>query len=670
MRPIFQIFVYALRQFERLYQDEIIAAAGRARHSVRADMCQPDDGAPGVTRPTFNDHLFAWHKAVLLVLGIALVPLVAHGTFRYANQVSTTGGQFNGSYPPSNLINNGFTSPTNTIDTRVDYLAAGNNYATASGTTANFDLTFNFTNEVELSGMHVWNYVFRSGAAGATSTNGGVNTFTLTFYPLTNGGGSVIGSYTGNVARAAWNALNPAQTINFGSTNAGVRSVVMRVLSNYGGSFAGMNEVAFETSTPPEISSFATSTNFVTHGSAATLSWVVSAGVTNLSITGVGNVLPFTTNGVGSVQVSPPRGHATYSLIANGSATNSLSLISLPAQDKVHIYLLIGQSNMAGAGRPYDAILDSPDARVLQFGSREGMESIWTQAKHPLTTLSGSPTAIGMGLEFAKTMLASNADPDTVICLINHAIGSSAIQWWSPGVIDNKQTNSITGLNYFLYDEAVQRATNAAAFGVIKGVLWHQGEYNSNTGNSNPSAEPELYASRLAALVDNLRRDLQSPGLPFVCGKFVPTWTNGSGTVFTVPTLVQRGLVEAALQDLPNQKFNTACVENNGLTGHEDEVIHFNAVSQRELGRRYAQQFLAISASHQFPPRLNHLHNGSLLNLSWPANYRGWRLEALTNSTLSAPGNWFTIAASASTNTVDISLNPGLQIACFRLRAP
>jgi hypothetical protein len=36
MRPIFQIFVYALRQFERLYQDEIIAAAGRARHSVRA----------------------------------------------------------------------------------------------------------------------------------------------------------------------------------------------------------------------------------------------------------------------------------------------------------------------------------------------------------------------------------------------------------------------------------------------------------------------------------------------------------------------------------------------------------------------------------------------------------------------------------------------------------
>lgn len=611
-----------------------------------------------------------YFRSIKLLLGIALLPLAAHGTFRYANQVSTTGGQFNGSYPPSNLSNNGFSAPTNIIDTRVDYLAAGKNYATASGTTANFDLTFNFTNSVDLVAMHVWNYVFRSGAAGATSVDGGVNAFTLTFCSDTNGGGSVIGSYTGSVARAVWNAVNTAQTVSFGSTNVGVRSVVMRVLSNYGGSFAGMNEVAFETSTPPEITAFASSTNFVAAGSSATLSWVVSAGVTNLTINGVGNVLPFTTNGVGSVQVSSSHGYVTYSLIANGSATNSVSLISLPPKDKLHIYLLIGQSNMQGNGRPYDSVLDSPDARVLQFGSRDGMESVWVQAKHPLTALSGSPTAIGMGLEFAKTMLASNADPDTVICLINHAIGSSAIQWWSPGVIDNKQTNSLTGLNYFLYDEAVQRATNAGQFGVIKGVLWHQGEYNSNTGNSNPSAEPELYASRLSALVDNLRRDLQSPGLPFVCGKFVPNWTNGVGTVFTVSTLVQRGLVEAALQDLPNQKFNTACVENSGLTGHEDEVIHFNAASQRELGRRYAQKFLTISASNQFPPKLNHQRTGGLLNLSWPSNYQGWLLEAQTNSNLSAPGNWFTIAASASTNTVDISINPGLQIACFRLRAP
>jgi hypothetical protein len=59
-------------------------------------------------------------------------------------------------------------------------------------------------------------------------------------------------------------------------------------------------------------------------------------------------------------------------------------------------------------------------------------------------------------LEFAKTMLASNADPDVVIGLINHAKGTTAIQWWAPGVMDNKQINPATGLNYYLYDEAVR----------------------------------------------------------------------------------------------------------------------------------------------------------------------------------------------------------------------
>jgi hypothetical protein len=56
-----------------------------------------------------------------------------HGAFRYADGVTTTGGQFNNSasYSPANLGNNGFTSPIDTIDTTVTYPAAGNNYATA-----------------------------------------------------------------------------------------------------------------------------------------------------------------------------------------------------------------------------------------------------------------------------------------------------------------------------------------------------------------------------------------------------------------------------------------------------------------------------------------------------------------------------------------------------------
>ena len=411
--------------------------------------------------------------------------------------------------------------------------------------------------------------------------------------------GSVIGIFSGNLNPAVWNAINSAQIVNFGVTSSGVRSVVMHVDSNHGSSsFAGMDELAFETASPaqlPVIGAFTISTNLVTYGSTATLNWQVDE-VTNLVMDhGIGDVLSLTTNGAGSIQIAPTHGYVTYTLVANGVESNSVSLIGLPPKEKLHIYLLIGQSNMEGHGTPFDPALDAPDPRVLQFGSRDGMESVFVEAQHPLTSLTAGGNEIGMGVEFAKTMLASNTDPDVVICLINHAKGSSAIQWWEPGALDNKQRNPQNGANYHLYDEAIQRVGAAEVYGVVKGVLWHQGEYNSIAHNSNPSPEPNLYAQRLQGLVDNLRRDLAIPGLPFLCGKFVPPWVNSSGRVFS-SSLAYRSTVEAVLADLPNHRFNTACVDNAGLIGREDQHIHFNAASQRELGRRYARKMLAISS--------------------------------------------------------------------------
>jgi len=616
-----------------------------------------------------------WRIACVILLVCRGSVAEIQAGFRYADDVTTTGGQFNLSYPPSNLINNGFTSPTNTIDTRVDYLAAGNNYATLTGTTANFDLKFNFSSTVDLTAMHVWNYVFRNGVNGATSTNNGVNAYTLTFYSGTNGTGSVLGSFSGNLIRAAWNALNLAQTVSFGGTNVGVRSVVMHVVSSYGGSsFTGIDELAFETASetePPVIISFTASTNLVTYGNVATLSWQVGA-VTNLVINnGVGNVLLQTTNGVGSIQIAPTNGFATYTLTANNVSTSSVSLIGLPQKEKLHIYLLMGQSNMEGAGTTLDPVLDAPQGRVLQFGSRDGMESQWIQAHHPLTSLTAGGSVIGMGLEFAKTMLASNSDPGVVICLINHAKGTTAIQWWAPGVLDDKQINPANGSNYYLYDEALARAKSATNYGLIKGVLWHQGEYNCNTNNSNPSAEPELYAQRVQALVDNLRRDLALPGLPFICGKFVPPWTNSFGTTFVAGTLHRRDIVEAALDDLPNQRFNTACAANAGLIGREDQTIHFDAGSQRELGRRYAQKLLAISAAASVPPPLGFQFTNSQLVLAWPFNYTGWTLQIQTNAlSRGLSTNWVVVSGSTGTNRVEIPINATNGSSFFRLQSP
>jgi hypothetical protein len=171
--------------------------------------------------------------------------------FRYADSVTTTGGQFGPSYPPTNLMNDEFDSATQTIDTRDNYFAAGNNYATASGTISNFNLTFEFDQPSKIDGMYVWNYVFRNGSAGATSPTCGVKGYTLTFYTSPKGTGSVINSiFSGTLLAATYNALNSAQTIKFTTAYQDVRSVVMHVSSNYGSTdFTGMNEIAFNAET-------------------------------------------------------------------------------------------------------------------------------------------------------------------------------------------------------------------------------------------------------------------------------------------------------------------------------------------------------------------------------------------------------------------------------------
>lgn len=526
--------------------------------------------------------------------------------FFYAGGVASTGGQFSSSYPPTNLMNNGFTSPADLINTTVDYAAAGKSYATVSGTVKNFNLTFEFPNPSMVDGMHVWNYVYRSGATGgSTSPLAGVNSYTLTFYDGPAATGAAIGTvFSGALNKAVFDAQNAAQSIYFDAPYQNVRSVVMRVLSNHGSTgFTGMNEVAFNgaASGSSSILSFASSAPFAQRPAKPTLSWSLGGSVTSLSISpGIGDVLPLTNAGSGSIEVSP-LGEQTYTLTLNGSITKTVSVVGLPAKEKLHLYLFIGQSNMQGAGSPYSEALDSPVPRVVKFGSRSKMESIFVKGGHSLTALETTTnSAVGMGIEFGKTILAAQTDPEVVIGIINHALGSTAIQWWAPGAKHTKEVNPVTGADYYLYDEAVQRVRAASNYGVLKGVLWHQGEYNSGT-NTNPDSDPANYGVRLQALVTNLRNSFGNPGLPFVCGKFVPaTWTYANGTPGAFTGLPSREIVEDALASLPNNKSNTFCVNNDGLRGRSDQLIHFDAYSQRLLGQRYAA---AINSFHADPFR-------------------------------------------------------------------
>lgn len=231
----------------------------------------------------------------------------------------------------------------------------------------------------------------------------------------------------------------------------------------------------------------------------------------------------------------------------------------------LHLYLLIGQSNMAGRG---DVEPQDREIHPRVFALDEAGQ--WVPAADPIHF--DKPVAgAGPGRTFGKIM--ADRDPTVRIGLIPCAVGGSPISAWRPGALW-EQTHSRP------YDDAIARAHVALRRGVLKGILWHQGESDSNEDDA------EQYEDRLVALVDALRTELEAPDVPFVCA------TLGD---FFLARNPWAETVNRALQRIPERVRCAACVDAGGL-GHKGDEVHFDAPAARELGRRYARAMIGLQA--------------------------------------------------------------------------
>ena len=110
------------------------------------------------------------------------------------------------------------------------------------------------------------------------------------------------------------------------------------------------------------------------------------------------------------------------------SATSASSPVPVtpPAnKDTFHIYLLMGQSNMAGRDtRTLASQVDNP--RVLALGA----DGQWVVARDPIHPKEGriEPGA-GPGIPFALEML--KADPKITIGLVPCAVGGTPLRRWT-----------------------------------------------------------------------------------------------------------------------------------------------------------------------------------------------------------------------------------------------
>lgn len=234
--------------------------------------------------------------------------------------------------------------------------------------------------------------------------------------------------------------------------------------------------------------------------------------------------------------------------------------VAIPSQkDSFHLYLLIGQSNMAGRGKIV-AKDNNPPARILKLDK----QNRWMPATDPLHYDKPAIAGVGPGSGFGPAMAV--ADKTITIGLIPSAFGGTPLKRWE------KKGD--------LYQNAIKRAKAAMAHGTLKGVIWHQGESDSKSPETAGS-----YGIRLRKMISDLRNDLKSPDLPFVVGKL--------GEFITAERLPHAQTVNDALGMIPEQVEMTACVETTGLKAKSDG-IHFGAEAARELGRRYASAMLKL----------------------------------------------------------------------------
>ncbi len=245
----------------------------------------------------------------------------------------------------------------------------------------------------------------------------------------------------------------------------------------------------------------------------------------------------------------------------------------MPARENLWIFILAGQSNMAGRGfvEPSDTL---PDHRILTITK----DKQWILAKEPLHFYEPKLTGLDCGLSFGREMVRNI--PDSVsIALIPCAVGGSSIRQWLGDSL-------FRGI--YLMSNLESKLDFANQYGIIKGILWHQGE-----SDALPERIPQ-YEKRLEKLVINLRKKTGDNNLPILIGEL---------GAFAKPER-QKNLdsINDIIHTVADKDKNIFVIETSDLETKGDS-IHFNSAGQRSLGWRFARRYAGYYVNGRYTYR-------------------------------------------------------------------
>lgn len=246
---------------------------------------------------------------------------------------------------------------------------------------------------------------------------------------------------------------------------------------------------------------------------------------------------------------------------------------SILAQEKSYdLYLLIGQSNMAGRGlvEPRDTI---GHPQVFTLNKNEE----WVPAQDPIH-FDKKVAGVGLGRSFGIEMAKANTE--VRIGLIPCAVGGSPIDTWKPGGY-HKQTETHP------WDDMENRLKIALKKGKLKGILWHQGESDSNPESCNE------YEAKFQELIKGVRIIGENKDAPFIAGELGRFRIKSDIKLYSEQKPSPAEVVMQSTKTVVKLDGNAAFVNSNGLK-HKGDSTHFNSESYRIMGRRYAKTMLKL----------------------------------------------------------------------------
>ena len=235
-----------------------------------------------------------------------------------------------------------------------------------------------------------------------------------------------------------------------------------------------------------------------------------------------------------------------------------------PEDDSYDIFLLIGQSNMAGRGPMIEGDQEVYSDKVFLL-DKSGKAVPATNPLNQYSTVGKSVSLqqIGPGFSFSKKLAQETGRK---ILLVVNARAETAISEWLP--------DASTG--YFT--AAVQRTKQALALGgELKAVLWHQGCHDSYK-----QSDIDVYLSRLRTIVVEFRKQTQTASV-FIAGE-LPQWRPYSAAF------------NKMLKDIYFNVPYADYVSSEGCTcvSPANDDPHFSRDGQLILGERYADKVLEI----------------------------------------------------------------------------